>query len=80
MLRSNKLHMGHYGQQQSEVGHHCHLQFHTQPHTGMLIQPVSQQCKWSIVAALVDGGSLLHLLFDYENFQLPFQHTVVEFQ
>jgi len=48
VLKCNTLHMEHCVQQQREVGHYLqseNLQSHTQPHTGMLVQSVSQQCR-----------------------------------
>ena len=75
--------MEHYVKKQNEMVH-CpaseYFQSDTQFHIGMLVQPVSQQCKWSIVAALVDRGNLPHLLVHYVHFQLPFQHAVAVFQ
>ena len=67
VLKCSILHMEHYVEQQNEMVQYPageDFQSDTQPHTGMLVQTVSQQCKWSTVAALEDRGSLLHLLFD----------------
>ena len=78
MLKCNTLHTGHCGRGKNLMGHYRkNQQSDTQLHTDMLVHPVSQQCRWSIVVALVDINSLILLLFQYGNFQLPFQHTVV---
>ena len=79
-MKCSTLHMEHCVQRLSEEVQYPHFQSDTQHHTGMLVHPVHQLCRWSTVAALVDRDSLLHLLFHYKNCQLPFQRTVVVFQ
>ena len=83
VVKCSTPHTGHCVQKQNKRGHDlCKFDFqsHTQFHTGMLVQSVSQQCSWSTLAALVDKGNLLHLLLGYSNFQQPFQHILAAFQ
>ena len=83
VLKCSTLHMEHCGLQRIEVDQ-CSLGESLQSdillRIDMLVLSVPQQCKSSTVVALVDRGSLLHLLVHDIDFQLPFQHTVAVFQ